>query len=106
MMRRTAMPTDDRRAAMRAEVRGDVQGGAFRDAVLRAARDRGLLGWVREDEDGAVRVHAEGAAGAVAELRAFLGEEQRAVEEQRAKVEGHEQFAVRGVPAGAFAVER
>jgi len=87
-------------AALRAEVRGDAGG---RDAVLARAHELGVRGWVRADEDGMVRVHAEGDGEAVAALRAFLaglGE----VGEQPAKVEGHEQFAARGVPAGAFVV--
>src|SRR5688500_10096572 len=73
-------------------------GGADLDAVLTRARDLGVLGWVRDDE-GVVRVHAEGPAEAVDELAAFVGGDAQTV-----KVEGHEQFAVRGVPAGAFAV--
>lgn len=94
---------------MRAEVRGQVQQVGFSDAVVALAGTLDLAGWVREDEDGAVRVHAEGAPEAVAELRAFLargpaGAEVERIDEQRAKVEGHEQFAIRGRPAGAFLV--
>jgi acylphosphatase len=97
------------REALRAEVRGRVVGVGFSTAVVARANAIGLTGWVREDDDGAVRVHAEGDADAVRELRAFLddGPPDAAVErvdELRAKVEGHEQFAIRGVPAGAFAV--
>ncbi len=69
-------------------------------AVLARARELGLLGWVRDD-DGTVRVHAEGDLDALAELGRFLG----GAEAAAAKVEGHEQFAVRGVPAGAFVVQ-
>ena len=89
------------RAALRATVGGAVDGPALRDAVVRRAQEIGVLGWARHDDDGAVRVHAEGAADAVAGLREFLGD---AIEQEPAKVEGHEQFAVRGVPAGAFVV--
>jgi acylphosphatase len=74
--------------------------GVAADDVLARARGLGLLGWVRTDDD-AVRVHAEGPADAVEALRAFLGSD---AVEQKAKVEGHEQLAVRGVPAGAFLV--
>lgn len=99
-----------RDAALRAVVRGSVQGVGFTEAVVERAHELGLLGWVREDDDGAVRVHAEGAPDAVGELRGFLAEgppaaEVAGVDEERAKVEGHEQFAVRGVPAGAFVVD-
>jgi acylphosphatase len=97
------------RAALRAEVRGRVVGVGFGEAVVERAHALGLAGWVREDDDGAVRVHAEGGADAVRELRAFLaggppGARVEGVVEQRARVEGHEQFAVRGVAAGAFVV--
>jgi acylphosphatase len=85
-------------SAIRAFVPG--RGDGFRDEVLARASELGLLGWVRTDEDG-VRVHAEG--DAVHELRAFLGPD---VEEQPAKVEGHEQLAVRGAAAGRFVVEQ
>jgi DNA ligase D-like protein (predicted 3'-phosphoesterase) len=68
------------------------------------------MGWVRNAEDGGVLVHAEGPEQAVEELVAFLGEGPPAaqvadVEAERVKVEGHEQFAIRGVSAGAFVVQ-
>jgi hypothetical protein len=59
-----------------------------------------VLGWVRE-RDGTTEVHLEGPDDAVARVRSLLGDD---ADEQRAKVEGHEQFAVRGVAAGRFAV--
>jgi DNA ligase D-like protein (predicted 3'-phosphoesterase) len=85
--------------AIRAEVRGDA---AARDAAITVALERGLRGWARADEDGLVRVHAEGAPEAVDALVAALGD---GVQTRRAKVEGHEQFAARGVPAGIFVVQ-
>ena len=95
---------------MRAVVRGRVQGVGFRDAALRRAHEAGALGWVRNAEDGSVLVHAEGPEGAVEELLALLEEgppaaQVEAVDVEPVKVEGHEQFAVRGVSAGAFAVQ-
>ena len=87
------------KAAIRAVVHGDVP----RDAVVARAHELGVLGWVRHRDDGAVLVHAEGPAEAVEQLVGFLGGE--AVEVERAKIEGHEQFAVRGVPAGGFVVQ-
>jgi DNA ligase D-like protein (predicted 3'-phosphoesterase) len=96
--------------AVRVEVRGRVQGVGFREATVRRAGELGALGWVRNADDGGVLVHAEGEDRAVEELLAFLGQgppgaavEEVAVEE--AKVEGHEQFAVRGVSAGVFVVQ-
>lgn len=97
-------------AAIRVTVRGRVQGVAFRDATLARARALGVLGWVRNGEDGeTVLVHAEGDEDGVEALLAFLrvGPPRaavRALDVERVKVEGHEQFAVRGVPAGAFSV--
>jgi len=95
---------------VRAAVRGRVQGVGFRDAVVSRARQLGALGWVRNAEDGAVLAHVEGSEAAVDGLVAFLGEgppparvEDVAVE--AVKVEGHEQFAVRGLSAGAFVVQ-
>ena len=77
---------------------------------MRRARALGALGWVRNAEDGSVRVHAEGEDRAVADLIAFLrqGPPGAAVDEvavEDVKVEGHEQFAVRGVSAGVFVVQ-
>lgn len=87
-----------------------MQGVGFRDAAVRRARQTGVLGWVRNAEDGTVVVHAEGATAAVAEMAAFLQQGPPAaaverVEVEEAKVEGHEQFAVRGVSAGVFVVQ-
>ncbi|HKF83468.1 MAG TPA: DNA polymerase ligase N-terminal domain-containing protein [Solirubrobacterales bacterium] len=98
------------KAAVRAVVRGRVQGVGFRDATVGEARRRGALGWVQNAEDGAVLVHAEGPAAAVDELVEFLREGPPAarveeVEIERTKPEGHEQFAVRGISAGAFVVQ-
>jgi DNA ligase D-like protein (predicted 3'-phosphoesterase) len=96
--------------ALRAVVRGKVQGVFFRDGTVRRAGELGVFGWVRNAEDGTVRVHAEGPEPAVEELVRFLGEgppaaRVEAVELEEAKVEGHEQFAVRGVSAGVFVVQ-
>jgi len=96
--------------AVRATVRGQVQGVGFRDATVRRARELGAMGWVRNADDGAVLVHAEGTEEAVAGLLDFLEEGPRAaaVEEvaiEDVKAERHEQFAVRGVSAGVFVVQ-
>jgi acylphosphatase len=91
--------------ALRAEVHGRVTGTGLSEAVVERARALGLLGWVHEDGD-VLRVHAEGPRDAVDSMRAFVGEGESVerVVEQPAKVEGHEQFAIRGVPAGTFVV--
>jgi DNA ligase D-like protein (predicted 3'-phosphoesterase) len=85
--------------ARRAEVAG--AGATQRDAIAARARELGVLGWARADDDGAVRIHAEGDPAAVEELLASAG----APEAARAKVEGHEQFGIRGVSAGVFVVQ-
>ena len=69
-----------------------------------------MAGWVRNLADGAVAVHAEGSPGAVASLLDFLregpsGAGVEAVEVEEVRAEGHEQFAIRGVPAGAFVIQ-
>jgi DNA ligase D-like protein (predicted 3'-phosphoesterase) len=96
--------------AARAVVRGEVQGVGYRDATLRRAHRLGVMGWVRNGEDGSVLVHAEGPGQAVDDLMAFLregppGARVKEVVVESVKVEGHEQFALRGVSAGAFVVQ-
>ena len=98
-------------AAIRAVVTGAVQGVGFRDAARRRAHELGVMGWVRNGDDGSVAVHAEGPPAAVDALVAFLREGPRGavvtdVALERAKVEGHEQFAIRGISAGVFVVQQ
>jgi DNA ligase D-like protein (predicted 3'-phosphoesterase) len=105
-----AAKADPDATAVRATVRGKVQGVGCRDATRARAHELGAMGWVRNGEDGEVLVHAEGPAAAVEELVAFLGEgpagaQVADVEIEPVKVEGHEQFAIRGVSAGAFVVQ-
>jgi DNA ligase D-like protein (predicted 3'-phosphoesterase) len=101
---------DSDATAVRAVVCGEVQGVGYRDATLQRARGLGAMGWVRNGEEGSVLVHAEGPERAVEDLVAFLREGPPAarvaeVTIERVKVEGHEQFAIRGVSAGAFVVQ-
>jgi DNA ligase D-like protein (predicted 3'-phosphoesterase) len=91
-------------AAIRAVVRTDGEPGSLREATLRRARELGVLGWVRDGEDGTLQLHAEGAPAAVDELIGFL-QEGGAVASERVKIEGHEQFAIRGIDAGVFVVQ-
>jgi DNA ligase D-like protein (predicted 3'-phosphoesterase) len=95
---------------VRIAVHGHVQGIGFRDATVRHAHELGVFGWVRNDNDGSVAVHAEGPSDAVEALIAFLGDgprgaEVRELSAQDVRREGHEQFAVRGVSAGEFVVQ-
>jgi DNA ligase D-like protein (predicted 3'-phosphoesterase) len=96
--------------AIRAVVRGMVQGVGFRETTRRRAAELGVFGWVRNAEDGTVVAHVEGPAASVEELTAYLNKGPRGasvehVQVTQAAVEGHEQFAVRGVSAGAFVVQ-
>ena len=68
--------------------------GIDAEAVVAKARELGVMGWVRPTGE----IHAEGAPDAV---QALLGD----VATEAAKVEGHEQFAIRGVSAGVFVVQ-
>src|SRR3954453_14804354 len=67
------------------------------DAVAARARELGVLGWVRPTGE----IHAEGEPNAVDALMTAVGEPQT----ERAKVERHEQFGIRGVSAGVFVVQ-
>ena len=95
--------------AIRVAVAGAVQGVGFRETTRRRALALGVQGWVRNAEDGTVVVHAEGPPHALDELIAFLHNGPRGaavaqVEVREVAVEGHEQFAVRGISAGSFLV--
>jgi len=93
------MPAD--RAAIRATVPGGPPPPGPDEAAARA-RALGLLGWVRRaGSGGGLLLHAEGEPPALERLAAELG----ATAVAPVRVEGHEQFAVRGVSAGAFVVQ-
>jgi len=83
----------------------------FREATRRRAGELGVMGWVRNADDGIVAVHAEGPSAAIDALLEFLREgppSARVVDValQDVGIEGHEQFAIRGVSAGAFVVQQ
>ena len=97
--------------AIRALLAGSVQGVGLREATRRRACELGVHGWVRNERDGTVAVHAEGPPRAVDALIDFLREGPRGASVEGlsfadARVEGHEQFAIRGVSAGAFVVQQ
>jgi DNA ligase D-like protein (predicted 3'-phosphoesterase) len=94
----------DKPAARRITITGEVSDLRVRERVRAAACGLGLLGWVRLMEDGTLCVHAEGDPAALARLSASL-RELGAVGERDVRVEGHEQFAIRGVAAGTFVVQ-
>jgi acylphosphatase len=74
--------------AIRASLPSDGRGPDIVDSVLARATELGLLGWVRDDPDGQVRIHAEGAAGAPGQLVAELeSADGVAVKTEKVKVE-------------------
>ena len=79
-------------------LRAALGDGVDPDAVAAKARELGVMGWVRPTGE----LHAEGEPDALRELTALLGV---AAETEPARVEGHEQFAIRGVSAGVFVVQ-
>src|SRR5919199_5941079 len=79
-------------------VRAAAGAGIDADAVAAKARELSVMGWVRPTGE----IHAEGPPDAVEALLAALGD---GVARERARVEGHEQFGIRGVSAGAFVVQ-
>jgi DNA ligase D-like protein (predicted 3'-phosphoesterase) len=76
-------------------------------ATRSRALELGLRGWVRAADDGGMHMHAEGPPTALDALMSWLRavEAVPAVDVRPATVEGHEQFAVRGVPAGVFVIQ-
>ena len=54
--------------AIEARISGRVQGVSFRWHARRTARRLGVSGWVRNEPDGSVLLHAEGDPEAVQEL--------------------------------------
>ena len=87
---------------MLAAIRAAAPGGPTEiEDLARRARELGLVGWVRRGPDGGLLLHAEGEPVAIDALLRELD----AVDSEPARVEGHEQFAIRGVPAGVFVVQ-
>jgi DNA ligase D-like protein (predicted 3'-phosphoesterase) len=80
--------------ALRAAAGGRIDA----EAVAAKARELAVMGWARPTGE----IHAEGAPDAVQALMAFLGDD---VSTERVRVEGHEQFAIRGVSAGVFVIQ-
>jgi DNA ligase D-like protein (predicted 3'-phosphoesterase) len=90
--------------AARITVAGDVADHGLREDIRSRAVALGVLGWVRLMEDGALCVHAEGDRIAIDELISML-HSLGSVSERALRVEGHEQFAIRGVPAEVFVIQ-
>jgi DNA ligase D-like protein (predicted 3'-phosphoesterase) len=93
--------------AGRISIAGEVSDLLLREDVRSRARRLGLLGWIRLMEDGTLCVHAEGERAAIDELASSMRSMAavNSVSGRQVRVEGHEQFAIRGVPAGVFVVQ-
>ena len=59
------MRSSGSRRATDLTVTGRVQGVSFRASAAQEASRLGVAGWVRNEPDGSVAIHAEGAADAV-----------------------------------------
>ena len=94
-------------AARRISIAGKVSDPSVREEVRSRARGLGLFGWVRLLDNDTLCVHAEGQPSALDQLVAAVRarEEIDSVSDQSVRVEGHEQFAIRGVAAGVFVVQ-
>jgi DNA ligase D-like protein (predicted 3'-phosphoesterase) len=94
-------------SAVRLSVVGDVAGIGQRESVRERADGLSLRGWVRLMDDASLCAHVEGVRSAIDELESWLrtSPEVESVSERVVRVEGHEQFAIRGVPAGVFVVQ-
>ena len=88
------MASPVRNRALRAAARGRIDA----EAVSAKARELAVMGWVRPTGE----IHAEGPPDAVQALMAFVGD---VAAREGVRVEGHEQFAIRGVSAGVFVVQ-
>lgn len=94
-------------AAARIAITSEEADDPLRDYVFSVAQRLGLMGWVRLKQDGTLCVHAEGPPSALEDLNSTLRASARiqSVSDRAVKVEGHEQLAIRGVPAGVFVVQ-
>jgi DNA ligase D-like protein (predicted 3'-phosphoesterase) len=92
--------------AVRLSVAGSAPVTSLRDDVRARALGLNLRGWVRVD-DGGLSAHVEGESSAVEDLTGWLAARvgDASVSKRAARVEGHEQFAIRGVAAGVFVVQ-
>jgi DNA ligase D-like protein (predicted 3'-phosphoesterase) len=99
-------PAKPRKRAVRVTIRGAADAPELLTAVVAGAEAAGALGWVRDDGEGLLRAHLEGAPEAVDAVVAVMDQAPAGAElsVERVKVEGHEQFAIRGVSAGRFVV--
>jgi DNA ligase D-like protein (predicted 3'-phosphoesterase) len=93
--------------ARRIYIEGQVADLALREKAREEALALDLRGWVRLADDGRLCAHVEGDTSAIDQLTSTLSSlaQVNSISEERAREEGHEQFAIRGIPAGVFVVQ-
>lgn len=93
--------------ARRVSVGGEVADLKLREQVRSQASRLGLRGWVRLMKDGTLCVHAEGPEPLVEQLVRSLATAPGvdSITDRPVPAEGHEQFAIRGIPTGVFVVQ-
>lgn len=84
-----------------ASVRGRVQGVFFRASTVERAEQLGVAGWVRNEPDGTVTIHAEGTPAAVDELLSWAHDGPRSarvvgVDVETVQPAGYDDFVVHG----------
>jgi acylphosphatase len=72
---------------LHAVVRGSVQGVGFRYFIQRKARQLGLRGWVRNNDDGTVELLAEGSRSDLEQLMMAAEEGPRMARVRRVEVQ-------------------
>lgn len=85
--------------AVRLRITGMVQGVFFRSTTKEVADMLGVTGWMRNEPDGSVLVHAEGTPKQVEKLEEWCGRGPPAarvdsVERTAADEEGHVEFSI------------
>ena len=88
-------------------VAGVASDPSLREVVRGEANRVGVRGWVRLELEGELRAHLEGEAESVQHLTSWLAGlgGVRTISVSPARIEGHEQFMIRGIPAGVFVVQ-
>jgi acylphosphatase len=84
----------------RVVVHGRVQGVFFRDSTEKEARSRGVAGWVRNRDDGAVEAVFEGDPDAVEALVAFCSSGPSRADVERVEVEEGQPEGLEGFEVG------
>ena len=91
--------TDSGQVARRVVVHGRVQGVFYRDTCRREAERLGVTGWIRNEPDGSVAAHLEGAPASVDALVAWCHDGSAAARVDRVEVVAAEPMGCTGFDA-------